>query len=147
MDNFATAICRPRSVLVVDTDLAVIALLSMILEGPKSIEKPKMRVLRAHSVKEAMDILNRPSVAVDLVLCNKSLSESAGQSFADQVAALRPQLPVMFMSAITAAQRIQIHRTTSGTGLMRAVVSALEHPCTVWTTGGSHCTAHSMRAA
>jgi CheY-like chemotaxis protein len=147
MDDFATALSHPRSVLVVDSDPAVLALLSMILEGPKSTEKPKMRVLRARGVKEAMDILNRPYMAVDLVLYNKSLSDCDGQNFAKRVRTLHPQLPVMFMSAITAAQTIKIHAATGDKGVVRAVVASLERPRTVRAMSAAHCTGHSKTFA
>lgn len=145
MDDFATAVSPPRSVLVVDSDPAVLALLSVILEGPKSSEKPKMRVLRARGVKEAVDILNRPYVTVDLVLYNESLPESDG--FAERVRTLRPHLQVMFMSAITAAQTIQIHVAAGDTGLARAVVSSLERPRTVRAMSAAHCMGHSKTFA
>jgi CheY-like chemotaxis protein len=145
MDNFATAVFQPRSVLVVDSDPAVLALLSMILEGPKSIEKPKMRVLRARGIKEAMDMMSRPYVPVDLVLYNKSLPESEG--FAERVRTLHPQLPVMFMSGITEAQTIQIHGEAGGSGLERAVVSLLERPRTVRAMSAGHRMGHSKTFA
>jgi CheY-like chemotaxis protein len=147
MYDFATALCRPRSVLVVDSDPAVLALLSMVLEGPKTVEKPKIRVLRARSVKEATNMLNRPNLPVDLVLYNKSLSESEGQNFAERVRILRPQLPVMFMSAITEAQTIQIHGASGGTGMVRAVVAALERPRTPRNATPAHRMGHSIRVA
>ena len=147
MQDFATALCRPRSVLVVDSDPAVLALLSTILEGPKTIEKPKMRVLGARSVKEAMNMLNRPDVPVDLVLYNKSLSESDGQNFAERVRIVRPRLPVMFMSAITEAQSIQIHDAAGSTGMERAVVAALERPRTLRTASAAHRMGQSMKVA
>jgi len=145
MDKFATAVGQPRSVLVVDPDPAVLALLSMILEGPKTTEKPKMRVLRARGVKEAMDMLSRRRVPVDLVLYNKSLSESDG--FAERVRTLHPQLPVIFMSGIKEAQMIQIHAAESDTGLVRAVVSSLERPRTLRAMSASHRMGYSTRLA
>jgi CheY-like chemotaxis protein len=143
MLNFATAGCQPRSVLVVDSDPSVLALLSMILEGPKTTDKPKMHVLRARSVKEAMDVLSRPYVSVDLVLSNKSLAEFEGQNIADGVRTIRPQLPVMFMSAITEARTIQIHGAAGGTGRVRAVVAALDRPRLVRVASAATCTVNS----
>jgi len=119
----------------------------MILEGPKTIEKPKMRVLGARSVKEAMNMLNCPNVPVDLVLYNQSLSESDGQNFAERVRLLRPRLPVMFMSAITEAQSIQIHDAAGSTGMERAVVAALERPRTLLTASASNRMGHCMKVA
>jgi CheY-like chemotaxis protein len=145
MHNFATAVCQPRTVLVVDSDPAVLALLSMILEGPKTTEKPKMRVLRALSVPEAIGLLSRPHVPVDLVLYNKSLSESDG--FAERVRTMHPQLPVMFMSGITEAQTIQIHGEAGGSGLERTVVASLERPRTLRAMSAAHCTGNFMSVA
>jgi CheY-like chemotaxis protein len=148
MHNFATAGrrrgCQSRSVLVVDSDPSVLALLSMILEGPKSTDKPKIRVLRARSVKEAMDVLSRPYVRVDLVLSNKSLAQSEGQNIADGVRAIRPQLPVMFMSAIIGAQTIQIHGVAGGSGRARAVVAALDRPRAVRFASAANGTVNSI---
>ena len=145
MHNFASAVCQSRSVLVVDSDPAVLTLLSMILEGPKTTEKPKMRVLRARSFKEAINMLNYPNVPVDLVLYNQSLSEFDGQNFAERVRTLRPQLPVMSMSAIVEVQSIQIHNATGGSGLERAVVASLERSRTLRAISASHRTGHSVR--
>ena len=147
MHNFATAVCQSRSVLVVDSDPAVLTLLSMILEGPKTIEKPKMRVLRARSFKEAINMLNCPNVPVDLVLYNQSLAEFDGQNFAERVRTLRPQLHVMSMSAILEAQSIQIHSAAVGSGLERAVVAALERPRTLRAISSTHRTGHSRKFA
>jgi CheY-like chemotaxis protein len=147
MHNFAKAVCQPRSVLVVDSDPAVLALLSMILEGPSTTEKPKIRVLRARSVEEAIDVLSRRFVRVDLVLSNKSLLGSEGQNIAECVRTVRPQLPVMFMSAITEAQTIQIHGSADGTGLVRAVVAGLERPRALRASSTPHCMVQSMKFA
>lgn len=147
MHTFATAVCQSRSVLVVDSDPAVLALLSMILEGPKTTEKPKMRVLRARSLKEAINMLNCPNVPVDLVLYNESLAESDGQNFAEHIRTLRPRLPVMSMSAIAEAQTIQIHSATGGSCLERAVVASLERPRTLCATGTGYRTGYSRKYA
>ena len=147
MHNFATAVCQPRSVLVVDSDPAVLALLSMILEGPKTTDKPTIRVLRARSVKEALDVLDRSYVPVDLVLYNKSLPESGGQSIAERLQTVRPHLPVMFMSAVTEAQTIRIHSVAGSTGLVRAVVAALERPHALRATDTAYRMAQSMKFA
>ena len=146
MYTFATAVCQSRSVLVVDADPAVLTLLSMILEGPKTTEKPKMRVLRARSVKEAMNMLNCPNVPVDLVLYNKSLAEFEGQNFAERVRKLRPELPVMSMSAIAEAESIQIH-SAAGSGLERAVVASLERARTQRGSNAAHRTGKSRKCA
>jgi len=147
MHTFAKAVCQSRSVLVVDSDPAVLTLLSMILEGPKTTEKPKMRVLHARGFKEAINMLNCPNVPVDLVLYNESLSESDEQNFAERIRALRPRLPVMSMSAIAEAQTFQIHSAAGGSGLERAVVASLERPRTLRTNNLAHRTGYSRKYA
>jgi len=129
MKNMDTALRQPRSVLVVDADPDVLALLSVILEGPKTVAKPKLRVLRARNIREALDVLSRAYVPVDLVLANRALPEPDGPNIAERVHTIRPDLPVMFMSAISDAETIRIHGPLDDrNGLLRAVVAALEPP-------------------
>lgn len=147
MEVLDTALREPRSVLVVDSDPNVLALISAVLEGPKTSEKPRLRVLRARNISEAIDVLRRAYVPVHLVLSNQSLPEPEGQHLEERVRAIRPQLPVMYMSAITEAETIRIHGPirnnfedaggSHDTGLVRAVVAALE-PARGLGTAGSN---------
>lgn len=131
-----TARRQPRSVLVVDSNPDVLALISVILEGPKTSEKPTLRVLRARNIPEALAVLNRAYVPVHLVLSNQSLPESDGQGLLERIREIRPQVPVMYMSAITESETIRIRGSKAGIfdaapqtderGFLRAVVAALE---------------------
>jgi DNA-binding response OmpR family regulator len=116
-----TMIRRNRSVLVVDSNPDVLALVSVILDGPK------MRVLRARNITEAVDVLSREYVPVDLVLSSADML--------DRIRMVRPNVPVLQMSAVTDSETIRIHGLSSkvgepdvmdNRGLFRAVVAALE---------------------
>jgi len=142
-----------RSVLVVDPDPDVLTLLSVILEGPKSsgekaLDKTGMRVLRARSVGEAMEVLGREYVPVDLVLSNFELSHDRGENIADRVREVRPRVPVLFMSAINDRQTVRIHGLKSDGsgmspaicdhGLVRAVMAALDRPQATRAASSTH---------
>jgi len=129
MTNLDSAPRQLRSVLVVDSDPDVLALVSVILEGRRASEEPKLRVLRARNMPEAMEILSRAWVPVDLVLSSQRLPDPDGARIADCIHSLRPQLPVMYMSAITDAEMIRI-RGCAGENrdVLRAVVATLQPP-------------------
>jgi DNA-binding response OmpR family regulator len=116
-----TMVRRNRSVLVVDSNPDVLALVSVILDSPK------MRVLRARNVTEAVDVLSREYVPVDLVLSSADIL--------DRIRMVRPNVPVLQMSAVADSETIRIHGLANKTGepdvldnrgLFRAVVAALE---------------------
>ncbi|MDE3196721.1 MAG: hypothetical protein KGN84_10280 [Acidobacteriota bacterium] len=118
---------QSRSVLVVDNDPNVLALLTSILEGPRSASRPKIRVLRARSADEAAEVLDRQYIPVDLVLSNQMFSTV--DEFRVRALSIRPQVPVLYVSTISddATIRIQDPAMTGG-GLLRAVVAAFDGP-------------------
>jgi len=127
-----------RSVLVVDSDPNVLALLTSILEGPKTTARPKIRVLRARTIEEAVEVLDRQYVPVDLILSNRTFSGQESVSLGDCARSIRPNVPVMYMSAISDEATIRVEDPSSErTGLLRAVVAAFE-PAAVLTAAGAN---------
>ena len=130
-----------RSVLVVDSDPDVLAVVTAILEGPGTgaavKPKAKMRVLRARNLTEAMDVLGRAYVPVDLVLSNSDLPQGEAGNIAERIREVRPQLPVLYMSA-GGSETIRIHGLKQdrsgvpggidGQELLTAVAAALDAP-------------------
>jgi CheY-like chemotaxis protein len=118
---------QPRSVLVVDSDPAVLALLTSILEGPRTASRPRIRVLRARSAAEAAEVLDRSYVPVDLILANQKFSESG--ELGSHARAIRPEVPVMYLSALSEGETVRLPDPSSaGEGLLGAVVAALGKP-------------------
>lgn len=118
---------QSRSVLVVDSDPNILALLTSILEGPKTAARPKIRVLRARTVQEAMEVLDRHYVPVDLILSNRTFSGQESENIGECARGIRPNVPLMYMSSITDEATIRIEDpTTDRAGLLRAVVAAFE---------------------
>ena len=129
---------QPRSVLVVDSDPNVLALLTSILEGPKTSARPKIRVLRARTIEEAVEVLDRQYVPIDLVLSNRTFSGQESASLSDCARSIRPNVPVMYMSAISDDATIRLEDPSAdGVGLLRAVVAAFEPAVTLTAAGAN----------
>jgi CheY-like chemotaxis protein len=138
MKNPDKALRHSHSVLVVDADPNVLALVTVILEGPRTGEKSQVRVLRARNVHEALDVLARAYVPVDLVLSNLAWTKPDGGNIAMRIHDVRPHVPILYMSAVTEDRTIRIHGLQQSStmdapvindnGLLSAVVAALEPP-------------------
>jgi CheY-like chemotaxis protein len=118
-----------KSVLILDPDPNVLALLTSVLEGADAQRNMKMRVLRARTVGEAVDVLQRNYVPVDLVLSNSGFGSD---EVTRQLTEARPKVPVMFMSSISDDSTVRIQGPSSdqagSPGVLRAVVAALDTP-------------------
>lgn len=118
---------KSRSVLVVDSDPNVLALLTSILEGPRTTIRPKIRVLRARNVEEAVEVMDRQYVPIDLILSSRDFSSHDAAGLGDRAHTIRPDVPVMYMSAISDDATIRIQDPLqTGEGILRAVVAAFE---------------------
>ena len=134
-----------RSVLLLDSDPHVLAVLTSVLEGSRSSNRPKIRVLRARTLEEAAEVLGRPYVPVDLIVSNSNFGAEQSENIADCARGVRPGVPVMYMESVADDTTVRIHtlRKTTGeepaidrAGLLQAVVAAFETPAFL-TAGGN----------
>jgi CheY-like chemotaxis protein len=82
---------KDQSILVVEDDPNVCKLVKSMLAASG------YSILTASSASEALDICHRDE-SIDLLLCDMVLPETDGPTVAQQVLALRPGVPVLFMS-------------------------------------------------
>ncbi|HVW85540.1 MAG TPA: response regulator [Bryobacteraceae bacterium] len=80
------------SVLVIDPDPDLLLLISAVLRNSG------IRVLRARSCAEAIDIARRDYVAIDMILSNGLVSDETGAEIVERVRRIRPQLAAAYMS-------------------------------------------------
>jgi DNA-binding response OmpR family regulator len=121
-----------KSILVVDQDPDILAFLTLLFEAAD------LRVLRARTRAEALELLGREYVPVDLVLANLMTAQAEGSDLCSDVAFARPGVPVVYMSAfvdsgmirVEALKSLSVSGLTSADerGLLESVLSALEKP-------------------
>jgi two-component system cell cycle sensor histidine kinase/response regulator CckA len=87
------------TVLVVDVEPMIRAVTHRVLIGAG------YRVVAAANGHEALGLLKTPGTTVDLVLTDIVMPGMTGAAFADQVHAMRPGLPMLFMSGYEQQQR------------------------------------------
>src|SRR5579863_8176359 len=81
------------SVLVVDEDPAILALIAAILD------RNGLRALLARDAEEAMAIARRGYVPIDLILCDIEISGMSGADLTRRLLEIRPDTRVLYMSA------------------------------------------------
>ena len=121
-----------KAILVVDQDPDVLGFLTLLFEARD------LRVLRARTRAEALELLGLDYVPVDLVLANLMTAQMESSDLGIDVAHLRPGVPVMYMSAFVESGviRVEALKSLSHSGLAAAdergviesVLSTLEKP-------------------
>ena len=91
-----------QTVLIVDHDSETLIFLKLILE-PQGY-----RVLLAGGVETALRLLRHDDLAVDLLLTNMVLPGANGGEIARWSRALRPALPVLFMSRFEDSEAVRL---------------------------------------
>ncbi len=91
-----------QTVLIVDNDLDTLIFLKLVLE-PQGY-----RVLLASHAETALRFLRRDDLPVNLLLTNLALPGMNGGGFAKNSRALRPTLPVLFMSRFDDTQAVRL---------------------------------------
>lgn len=117
-----------KSILLVDEDPSVLTLLTQLFEGQS------VRVLRSRNQSEALEVLGRNYVLVDLVVVNIMINRS-GSEFSRNIAVVRPGVPVLLMSAFVDEGAIRVEAMKQcgfednwlpdDRGILEAVMSAL----------------------
>ena len=82
----------PKTILVVDDDLAVLGVIKCMLENRD------YTVLLAHSAEIALRLAEREDIAIDLMVTDVVMPEMNGPDLAQRVLASRPHLRVLFIS-------------------------------------------------
>ena len=77
-------------------------------------KRPGIRVLRARNITEAIDLLSRSYVPVDLVISNSALAETSPCDVAGLVHEVRPTIPLLFMSPMAVTRDIPAGRNGEG---------------------------------
>jgi DNA-binding response OmpR family regulator len=105
-----------KSILVIDQDPDILGFLTLLFEARD------IRVLRARTRAEALELLGREYVPVDLVLANLMTAQMENSDLCADVASLRRGVPVIYMSAFvdSGAIRIEALKSLSGSGLAAA---------------------------
>src|SRR5579862_3495124 len=100
-----------QTVLIVDHDSETLIFLKLILE-PQGY-----RVLLAGGVETALRLLRHDALAIDLLLTNMVLPGANGGEIARWSRALRPALPVLFMSRFEDSEAVRL-KVWDGAGLL-----------------------------
>jgi len=115
------------SVLIVDPDPSVLVFLSGLLEGNQT------RALRARNGAEALQIVSRDYVPIDLVVSNVTVDNSRGSALVARLREVRPDLDALYMSAfvedgvirVELAEETGASLVSSADGLLAAIRSLL----------------------
>ncbi len=83
---------QPRAIIVVDDEAAIRDVTHRVLGSAG------YQVTTAPDGQQALDLLRDPSAPADLVLADVVMPGLAGQALASQIQAVRPGIPVLFMS-------------------------------------------------
>ncbi len=83
------------TVLVVDDDLAVLEVASKVLT------RGGFEVIQAHGAREALAVAEAEEVHVSLLLTDVVMPGMSGRELSDRFRELRPEVPILFMSAYT----------------------------------------------
>ena len=109
------------SVLIVEQEPAVLVILSSLFR------RSGFRTLLARSAAEAVEIASRPYVPVDSVLTDVEVMGEPGPQLVEGLQRTRPDVPVLFMSAVTdsGAVRINLMRQLGPKYFVRAADTSL----------------------
>ena len=134
-----------KSVLLLDEDPEILTFLTALFE------QRGLRVLRARSRDEMLELLKRDYVPVDLILANIVITHLSDSDFEQDVASIRAFVPVLYMSAfveddviriemmkrpylvtnsMTVSSSAGVDAATEQEGVVNAVMSALTRPRT-----------------
>jgi len=109
-----------ETILVVEDDPSVLRLTS------EALARRGYRVLTANGWLEALDVVSRSTVAIDLVLTDIIMPGMGGRVLGERIRLLRPQVRVLYMSGYPDDS----FGDPPGTGSRQPVMSLLEKPFT-----------------
>ena len=113
----------PATVLVVDDDP-----ISLLLAG-RILEKSGYRVLMAHTPEQAIDMFERYSEPIDMLVTDVQMPEMNGYDLAKALQRRNPGLPVLFMTALDnegyQRRRTVLSKPFTFVGLLQSVSATL----------------------
>ncbi|HUJ22647.1 MAG TPA: response regulator [Bryobacteraceae bacterium] len=92
----------PKTILVVDDDLSVLAVIKCMLESGN------YNLLLAHTAASALRMAEREDLAIDLMLIDVVMPDIPGPELAERILAMRPHLKVLFMSGCVDAEVVRV---------------------------------------
>ncbi len=100
----------PRTILVVDDELAVLTIVECMLE------REEYAVLLANSADTALRIIERQDPVIDLMITDVVMPDINGRELAERALTVCPQLKVLFMSAYSNSEvaHVKVLERTSG---------------------------------
>ena len=102
MSVASNAQVNPKTILVVDDDLAVLSVIKCMLENSDYM------VMLAHSGQAALRLAERHDLVIDLILTDVVMPDMTGPDVAEAILAIRPNLRVLFMSGYTDSEVVRV---------------------------------------
>jgi two-component system cell cycle sensor histidine kinase/response regulator CckA len=91
-----------KTILVVDDDLSVLAVIKCMLEGGD------YNVLLADSAESALRMAERDDLTIDLMLVDVMMPDLSGPDLAERILSIRPHQKVLFMSGFTDSEVVRV---------------------------------------
>src|SRR5713226_2416119 len=93
---------HPQTILIVDDDLSVLAVIKCMLESGD------YTVLMASNAEAALRIATRTDLAIDLMVIDVVMPDVSGPELAERIVAVRPLLKVLFMSGYADSEVVRV---------------------------------------
>ena len=132
MSTGSTQMSESKTVLVVDDEVAVLTVVSCMLQGGG------YNVLLATNADAALRLATRESLAIDLALVDVAMPDMSGPDLAERILATRPDVKLLFMSGYIDSEVVRIKVLERGRellakpftpdGLLELVERALNFP-------------------
>ena len=103
-----------RSILLVDSSVSVLALVKAMLEGQGH------RVLVANCAETAMRLVGQPRLRIDYLMTN--VADPQAPDLAAQVMDARPEVEMLFMSAVRDPDAIRVKMIDDGSSLRKTAI-------------------------
>jgi len=103
----------PRTILIVDDELAVLTVVKCMLESCD------YNILMANSATSALQIARNKDLGIDLMITDVVMPDMQGPDLAERVRELRPQIRVLFMSGYTDAEVVRVKVLDSKLSFLR----------------------------
>lgn len=122
---------RKPHILVVDDEPNVLQLIRIFLEGDG------FKVETASGGKQALEIITRPDVLVDILITDILMPQMNGRDLATRISSIKPYIKVLFISAYSADVLIHYNLCPAGADYIKkpfTKLQLLERIGQVWTS-------------